>query len=79
MSPVPGDALPEAELPLEAAELPEGAVLETVALEVVVLGRAALAVVLPAATLAVATCGWTSQWNGSKLELGSTQDGFLAA
>ena len=29
--------------------------------------------------LAVTVCGCTSQWNGSKLELGSTQDGFLAA
>ena len=76
MSPVPGDVLPEAELPLEAAELPEGAALEAVVLETVALGvavleavllpvlvvvaeagRAALAVVLPAATLAVATCG----------------------
>ena len=76
--PVPGDVLPEAELPLEAVELPEGAALEAVALEVVVpgvvaleavvlpvlvlavvaeAGRAALAVALPAATLAVATCG----------------------
>lgn len=41
-------------------------------------GRAVLELlaVAPAVTPAVAACGCTSQWNGSKLELGSTQDGF---
>ena len=40
-------------------------------------GRAVLE--LLAVAPAVAACGCTSQWNGSKLELGSTQDGFLDA
>lgn len=36
-------------------------------------------VVLPVVAPTVAGCASTSQWNGSKLALGSTQDGFLQA
>ena len=54
MSPLPEDALLEAELPFEAVGLPDGVALEALVWEVVVLGAAVLAVVLPVATLAVA-------------------------
>ena len=93
LSPVPGDALLAEELPKEAE--PEDAVPEVAALEAVAPGVAVLAPVVPPVCAEVALAGrgaltllalfvsdtsfFTSQWNGSKLELGSTQDGFLEA